>query len=326
MRLAAALFSLTLILSGCEGETILTTPKPPTPEPAPRDIPVIPPAFAESLIGRRRADGLKIRIYDTGAVSVRGHDISSIKSTAARPRVPVPAFLIKHPKQGYVLFDTGIGAASGQQSDCLHASVEVKRNQDIMSQLRGDLVDPEKVRFVILSHLHREHAGLAAAFRQATVVVDRREWLGQKVKQVEKPDPNELDPAALEPLLKLRLVDLSTQSPFGAFDHGLDLFSDGSVVLVDLSGHTAGSMGAWVNLDSGAVLLAGDATWLLDNHQDLAIPKETFIADLSSYWRRLYEMRSMQEAVTNLVIYPGHDLDVLGLQARSDVSLAPAPR
>lgn len=321
-RLAAG--ALLLLLSGC-GEQILTVPKPAAPPPAPRDIPEIPPAFAESQFAGSKARGLSVRIYNTGTAVVAGSEISSIKSSAAHSKLDVPVFLIKHPTQGYILFDTGIGAASGMKSDCLDAPVDVAKGQDIISQLNADGVSLGQVKYVILSHLHREHAGAVAGFSGATVIVDRREWAAQKERLLAKPDREAIDPSRLEPLLKLRLVDLSVQKAFGAFDHGLDLFNDGTIILVDLSGHTKGSLGAWVNLDGGPVLLAGDATWLLDNHQDRAIPQKRFIADLDDYWRRIYEMRAMQEAVPRLVIIPGHDLEVLNLQPHPDVTLA-APR
>jgi len=320
-----ALLALAFTTFGC-GERLLITPTATAPVPAPRDIPAIPPAFAESILAHRRVDGLKIRIYDTGLIIANGHDVSNIKSTESKARLPVPVFLIKHPTKGFVLFDTGIGPSSGQMSDCLREPVEVKTGQDILSQLRASGVDPGQIAYVILSHLHREHAGAVTSFPSATVIVDKREWLEQKAKQMADHDANELDPAALEPALKLMPIDLSPEPHYGAFDHGFDLFGDGSIVLVDLSGHTAGSIGAWVNLDSGPVLLAGDATWLLDNHQDLAIPKESFIADVEKYWRRLYQMRAMQEAVTSLVIYPGHDLEILNLQPRADATLVPFAR
>lgn len=50
--------------------------------------------------------------------------------------------------------------------------------------------------------------------------------------------------------------------PVLTFDRSHDLFADGSVVLVDLAGHTPGSVGALLNLDGDRrVLLAGDAVW-----------------------------------------------------------------
>lgn len=45
------------------------------------------------------------------------------------------------------------------------------------------------------------------------------------------------------------------------FTRSHDLFGDGTVVLVDLAGHTPGSVGVLVHTRRGWILLAGDAAW-----------------------------------------------------------------
>ncbi|GAB2564713.1 MBL fold metallo-hydrolase [Nocardia heshunensis] len=49
--------------------------------------------------------------------------------------------------------------------------------------------------------------------------------------------------------------------PVLTFTRSRDLFGDGSVVLVDLAGHTPGSIGVLAHTARGWVLLAGDAAW-----------------------------------------------------------------
>ncbi len=49
------------------------------------------------------------------------------------------------------------------------------------------------------------------------------------------------------------------------FDESLDLFGDGRLVLVPLPGHTPGSVGLFVTLDSGRRLFfSGDTSWRLE--------------------------------------------------------------
>ena len=58
-----------------------------------------------------------------------------------------------------------------------------------------------------------------------------------------------------------------------------DLFGDGSVVLVDLAGHTPGSVGVLLHTSAGHVLLAGDAAWhtyqVDDIRQKVELPRRT---------------------------------------------------
>ncbi|WP_330180666.1 MBL fold metallo-hydrolase [Nocardia sp. NBC_01503] len=49
--------------------------------------------------------------------------------------------------------------------------------------------------------------------------------------------------------------------PVLTFTRSRDLFGDGSIVLVDLAGHTPGSIGILAHTERGWVLLAGDAAW-----------------------------------------------------------------
>lgn len=319
MRRLPLALSFALALGGC-GQKVLTVPKAAKIQPAPRDLPDIPPGFAESMISRRRVDGVTVRVYNAGSIVVRGSKVSSIKSWSARTRLDVPVFLVKHPLKGYILFDTGPKAA-GAKSDCFNESVDVLPGLDLVSQLRKDGISPADIKTVILSHLHAEHSGAVDLFPAATVYVDQREWS----RREESAGSETVKWAMLEP--RVKTVDLSNEKAFGAIDHGRDLFGDGTVFLVDLSGHSVGNMGAWLNLDNGPVLLPGDATFYLDNHQDLALPDKSLIFDVDKYWRRLYQMRALQEAALQLVIIPGHDLTVLGLQPRADVTPAlPRPR
>jgi glyoxylase-like metal-dependent hydrolase (beta-lactamase superfamily II) len=189
--------------------------------------------------------------------------------------------------------------------------------------LQRDQVKLTDVHWIVLSDLHWDHVGRLEAYPNATVVVDRREWETQLQKTKAGAAPEEFDPAAMEPKLRLRLLDMAAQPPYGVFDCGLDLFKDGSVVLLDLSGHSPGSLGLWINLDSGPVLLAADASWILDNHQDLALPQRQTMFDPAQYWRKLNMMNRMAKELPQLVIFPGHDLMPFKLQPRPDISLAP---
>ncbi len=269
-----------------------------------------------------------MRVFNTGRIHTRGGAVSSIKSWSAKVRLDVPVFLIEHP-EGPVLFDSGL---DGETAAKMHAgwlarkiaSFESSSGQDAASQLAAAGVAPESVRWVVLSHAHPDHMSGLARYPNATVVVSRREW--ERAKEASSSTPpakRRVDPQALESRIKLRLLDFDDQPPYGAFDHAVDLFSDGSIFLVPLPGHTSGSIGAWVNLDGGPALLAGDAAWVIDNYLDLAFPHERAMEDPVAYRHSIDTMRAMQRVVPRLVIFPGHDLTPLALSGRQDIPVAP---
>lgn len=308
--------------------------KGPKPPPVIKDIRAVPRIFGASLVAKNRAQGIRVKIYNTGSVVAPGGAVSSLKSWKARVTLDIPAFLIRHPREGLILFDTGLHPEMETMPkkkmgriNYFFIPFKAARGQNLAAQLKADGVSPEDVRWVVISHMHLDHHGMIDAFPKAKVLMDRREWDALRAKKAAGTlEHYEEDPDALESRINLKLVDVSSAPAFGAFDHAEDLFKDGSLFLVDMAGHTAGNMGLWVNLDSGPVLLAGDASWILDNHQDFALPIEAHIYDIRQYWRRLYMMRAMQNAIPRLVIYPGHDIRPVEYQPRPDIEIVPFPR
>lgn len=98
--------------------------------------------------------------------------------------------------------------------------------------------------------------------------------------------------------------------PVLTFPRSRDLFGDGSVVLVDLAGHTPGSVGVLAHTGRGWVLLAGDAAWhhlQIDRiRQKAAYPGDFADADRDETFRSLHRLHRIRHAVT---IVPTHDHD-----------------
>ncbi|MFI5362837.1 MAG: hypothetical protein ACHQ49_12765 [Elusimicrobiota bacterium] len=324
MRLAAALAAALLTLAACAeiGLDPNGVPPPPRPRPALRAERRMSPTFGASLIARRRVDGVKLEVLVVGQGTVRGNLVSELKSPESRLRPPVTAVLVRHPREGAILFGSGLpedmgGLGAKRVKGSALSPFSVAPGGDVVSQLEARGVKAEDVRWVILPDLAPEWAGGAGNFPNATVIVSSRAWSDPRRRVLEAGLP---DPRAFVPEERLRLVDFSGVPAFGPFDHGKDLFSDGSVILVDLDGGAAGGLGAWVNLDSGPVLLTGPAAFVYDNVFDAALPDEKFVVDVSSFAWNARAMRLATEAVPRLVIVPAHDLSTLKLSPRPDVT------
>ncbi|UFS98085.1 MBL fold metallo-hydrolase [Nocardia huaxiensis] len=96
--------------------------------------------------------------------------------------------------------------------------------------------------------------------------------------------------------------------PVLTFTRSHDLFGDGSVVLVDLPGHTPGSIGVLAHTDRGWVLLAGDAAWhhlQIDTiRQKSAYPGGFADDDRELTFKTLHRLHLARHTVT---IVPTHD-------------------
>lgn len=93
--------------------------------------------------------------------------------------VPVPFFLIQHRGKN-ILFDTGNHCAdmSGHLQEKLTRTVRpVFREEELAHHAIQTLgVQPENIHFIILSHLHHDHAGEICQFPNATVIVQQAEY------------------------------------------------------------------------------------------------------------------------------------------------------
>ncbi|WP_410871469.1 MBL fold metallo-hydrolase [Nocardia sp. A7] len=97
--------------------------------------------------------------------------------------------------------------------------------------------------------------------------------------------------------------------PVLTFARSHDLFGDGSVLIVDLAGHTPGSVGILLAVDDGSrVLLAGDAVWStlqIDLLREKApLPGEFVDADRDKAFETIHRLHALPAEIE---VIPGHD-------------------
>jgi glyoxylase-like metal-dependent hydrolase (beta-lactamase superfamily II) len=212
-----------------------------------------------------------------------------------RIRVPVPSFLIEHPR-GLVLFDSGLHVdtqhdASGRLGALASFfSVHFAPGEEVAARLAGLGFAAERVDVLINSHLHFDHSGGNAQIPNARLVVQRREWeAGQQPEQIAKQfyTPHDYDLGHA-----VQLVD---------GEH--DLFGDGRVVCVPTHGHTPGHQSLRLRLDSGEVVLTADACYLRRTLEQLHLPP--VVDDAEAMRRSLHHLRALRDAGARLIF--GHD-------------------
>lgn len=95
----------------------------------------------------------------------------------------------------------------------------------------------------------------------ATVIVQSREWAAAQ---------------ACEDPWVYNKVDFDTGHSVKAIDGELDLFGDGTVMIVPTYGHTPGHQSAIVRLGGGEILLAADCCYTERNLNERVLPGFTF--------------------------------------------------
>ncbi|WP_107489590.1 MBL fold metallo-hydrolase [Streptomyces yunnanensis] len=98
--------------------------------------------------------------------------------------------------------------------------------------------------------------------------------------------------------------------PILTFTRSHDLFDDGSVVLVDLAGHTPGSIGILAHTPRGWILLAGDAAWhslqIDEMRQKASYPGNFADFDRDLTFKTLHRLHLARHFAT---VVPTHDHD-----------------
>tara|TARA_R110001592_G_scaffold362052_1_gene674728 strand:- start:4471 stop:5382 length:912 start_codon:yes stop_codon:yes gene_type:complete len=168
--------------------------------------------------------------------------------------------LVSHPK-GDFLFDSGIGREFEDQMSIFsffeQQLFKIENVRPARDQLEQADYDITRLFAVIPSHMHWDHASGLEDFKEVPI------WL-QKMSHeeaVEGEPPGFVISQYDDPSLTWRYLAMDN-SPYETFQKSFDVFKDGSVVLVDLSGHTHGQVGMFLNLPSGKrYFFIGDTTW-----------------------------------------------------------------
>lgn len=210
-------------------------------------------------------------------------------------RVPVPAWLILHPR-GVVLFDSGLPLATqaggeerlGVLAKFFH--VEFHPGEEVSSRLEALDVDPTRVDWLVSSHLHFDHVGGNEQLPNARWLLQRREW-----EAAQDPDRR----AAL--FFDERDFDCGHDRLLADGEH--DLFGDGAVTCLPTHGHTPGHQSLRVRLASGPVVLTSDACYLRRSLEALHLPPT--VHDRDDALASLERLRALEAAGARL--YFGHD-------------------
>ena len=170
------------------------------------------------------------------------------------------AVFVKHPK-GDFLFDSGIGRDYQDQMSVFSffekQLFKIESVHPARDQLDQQDYDISKLMAIIPSHMHWDHASALEDFEGVPV------WLQKgSLEEAKKGKPPAFVASQYDdPALIWNYFSLKNKS-YEGFERSLDIFNDGSVILVDLSGHTQGQVGMFINLASGQrYFFIGDTSW-----------------------------------------------------------------
>jgi len=264
---------------------------------------------------------LEWRLYEAGYCT---HPELATRRDAGVRACEFPALvaLLRHPGQGWILFDTGYSEHFLQATQAyperlyrVVTPVHLSPAQSLAAQLRRDGIQPEAIGRIVVSHLHGDHVGGLSDFPQARVACSREAWNDLNARSRLGALRIGLLPALLNRQSEESLdwfEDLPARTlaaPFERFGEGLDLFGDASLLLVPLPGHAAGHFGALFHDDNGPVFLVADASWSTQAIRDNVPPPSLvtgWLGDTPTYRDTLARLHALHKAAPDLRIVPSH--------------------
>jgi len=158
--------------------------------------------------------------------------------------LPVHGFVIKHPREGAILVDTGVG----YPTELLPEWKVVNRHAADALAEHG--LSPADVRIVINSHLHFDHCGQNAVFKHAPFYVQRAEL--DRARSANNIVSQWFDFAGA----RFELLDGDAQIAEG-------------VRVVATPGHTVGHQSVIVDMPDGGAVMIGDAAYTPDIYREI---------------------------------------------------------
>lgn len=158
-------------------------------------------------------------------------------------------YLIRHGAE-YMIWDAGLPTPDAPR---------------IINQLKQIGLTSSRIKFLGISHFHFDHIGQAADFPAATLLIGADDLAAVR-KGDRLPDGSTDSATRLAPWI-------TGGKPSQALAGDLDVFGDGTVVIMRMPGHTPGHRSLLVRLPKmGNVLLSGDLYHFPENRVGRVVP------------------------------------------------------
>ena len=201
-------------------------------------------------------------------------------------------YLIRH-GDDYMIWDTGnsVGTAATAPKTSL---------VDLLAQLK---ITPAQVKFVGISHYHGDHTGQVSAFPQSTLLIGKGDW--------DALNDAKSAAAASAPMFSNWISGGSKVEPLAG---DKDVFGDGTVIMLNMPGHTPGHHSLLVKLkETGNVLITGDLSHFHENYDAGGVP--TFNTDRAASLASIDRFKKLATNLRATVIIQHDARDVAKLPA-----------
>lgn len=238
---------------------------------------------------------------------------------------PALFFLIKHPSKGYIVMDTGYASHFLNETKRFPYSFYAKttplhfsEEESASHQLVKMGIHPNEIRYLFISHFHGDHIAGLKDFPNATFICSKKAYDFLIDKQGISALKHAFIPGLLPENFNERVLFIE-DTPFAScvknrsfkqfFPTVYDLFGDGTLLSVDLSGHAIGQFGLFFQYEEQEVFLIADASWDSESFRHYTLPSklaELILYDVTLFKKTLYTIHQFYQQSPDTIIIPSH--------------------
>lgn len=233
--------------------------------------------------------------------------------------------LIRHPVRGWILFDTGYADHFFDKTRHfpqvlyrLALPITLSETEKLAIQLKSLGAHPDEIRWIIVSHYHGDHVAGLRDFKNAKFIASKKDTddLRSLIAKPVRATSQGLLPALLpEHYLDCvtyveDLTPITLPQWMHPFEVGMDLFGDGSLIIIALPGHSHGQIGALIpDVNGRPVFLTADACWSLPACREGRLP--SLIASLATansrqYKKTFFQLSELVNRESSITVLPSH--------------------
>lgn len=240
---------------------------------------------------------------------------------------PAIVGLLKHPVEGYILFDTGYACHFQKVTNTfpekfyrMITPVTLEDTDSLQFQLAQKGIKPDEINVIFISHFHADHIAGLKDFPKAKFICSKVgfEFINGSQSKVKKLLKGTL-PKLLPENFFARTIfieDLSNcvlHKDLKPFQDGFDLFGDGCCIAISLPGHARGHFGLLFNLPGERpYFLIGDACWTMETLMEKIKPNPLsylILDNTKMYFETINQLNVLLNNNSDLKLIPSHCLD-----------------
>lgn len=260
------------------------------------------PALAQD----KPAAPAKVSLTRLDCGTVRVNRLNAFSDTEAYPGqsrdLTVGCYLIRHGDQ-LMLWDLGLPSALKGAAFTTSGDMSASVTRTVVEQLADLGITPGDIDVVGISHFHFDHIAQLPDFPGAKLYIGKNDW-----DLLTQSPP----PAFVNPTPFAHWIGGGGKVEPVARDQ--DIFGDGSVVMLDMPGHTPGHHSLLVKLaGTGPVLLTGDQAHFQENYDSNGVP--TFNTNRADTLASFDRFKALAKNLKATVIIQHEPRDVAKLPA-----------